>query len=85
MLCTQFCDKRDILIGSFEFPIGKTKLKKQFRAIERIRNNVAHANHYAMAFKQAKKLRATLGDLILCCVAKFDRSFGFPSGSNRHM
>ena len=39
-------------------------LKKTFRAIERIRNDVAHANNYAMAFKQAKKLRATLGDLI---------------------
>lgn len=34
LLCTQFCDKRDILIGS------------------------------AMVFKQAKKLRATIGDLV---------------------
>ena len=64
LLCTQFCDKRDILIGSFDFAVGKKKLKKKFKAIERIRNDVAHANNYAMAFKQAKKLRATLGDLI---------------------
>jgi len=63
LLCTQFCDKRDILIGSFDFPIGKKKLKKRFRAIERIRNDVAHANNYAMELKQAKKLRATVGDL----------------------
>ncbi len=36
LLCTQFCDKRDILIGSFDFTIGKKKLAKQFRAIERV-------------------------------------------------
>ena len=63
LLCTQFCDKRDIPIGSFDFAVGKKKLKKRFRAIERIRNDVAHANNYAMACKQAKKLRATLRDL----------------------
>lgn len=64
LLCTQFCDKRDILIGSFEFPVGKNRLKKRFRAIERIRNDVAHANNYAMTFKKAKKLRATLRHLV---------------------
>ena len=63
LLCTQFCDKRDILIESFDFAIGKRKLEKKFRAIERVRNDVAHANNYAMTFEQAKKLRTTLGDL----------------------
>ena len=64
LLCTQFCDKRDILIGSFDFAVGKKKLRKKFRAIERIRNDVAHANNYAMTFKEAKKLRATLRHLV---------------------
>lgn len=63
LLCTQFCDKRDILIGSFDFAVGKKKLQKQFRAIERIRNDVAHANNYAMAFEEAERLRDTLRHL----------------------
>ena len=63
LLCTQFCDKRDILIKSFDFANGKGKLEKKFRAIERVRNDVAHANNYAMTFEQAEKLRTTLGNL----------------------
>ena len=63
LLCTQFCDKRDILIGSFDFTMGKKKLEKQFRAIERVRNDIAHANNYAMTFEQAQLLRTTLRTL----------------------
>ena len=63
LLCTQFCDKRDILIESFDFAIGKKKLEKKFRAIEDIRNDLAHASNYAMTFEQAQLLRATLQNL----------------------
>ena len=65
LLCTQFCDKRDILIliQSFDFTIGKKKLRKKLKAIEQVRDDVAHANNYAMTFEQAEKLRETLGDL----------------------
>lgn len=63
LLCTQFCDKRDILIKSFDFRIGKRRLEKKFRAIERVRNDLAHANNYAMSFEEVEKLRTTLGDL----------------------
>ena len=63
LLCTQFCDKRDILIGSFDFTMGKKKLEKHFRAIERVRNDIAHANNYAMTFEQAQLLRTTLRTL----------------------
>ena len=63
LLCTQFCDKRDILIKSFEFDIGKKKLRKKLKAIERVRDDVAHANNYAMTFNRAEKLRETLADL----------------------
>ncbi len=64
LLCTQFCDKRDILIKSFEFGIQKGKLERKFKAIEQIRNDVAHANNYAMSFERVEQLRATLGDLV---------------------
>ena len=63
LLCTQFCDKRDILIKSFEFAVGKQQLKQKFRAIERIRNAVAHSSNYAMTFEQAEGLRVTLAGL----------------------
>ncbi|WP_420632799.1 hypothetical protein [Candidatus Palauibacter sp.] len=63
LLCTQFCDKRDILIKSFEFAIEKRKLERKCKAIEQIRNDVAHANNYAMSFEQVEQLRAMLRDL----------------------
>ncbi|MDE0600942.1 MAG: hypothetical protein OXI56_04005 [bacterium] len=63
LLCTQFCDKRDILIKSFGFAVGKQELKRKFGAIEQVRNDVAHSNNYAMTFEQAEKLRTTLADL----------------------
>ena len=68
LLCTQFCDKRNILIESFDiksfnFGIGKNKLKRKFKAIEWVRNNLAHASNYAMSFEEVEKLRTTLGDL----------------------
>ena len=67
LLCTQFCDKRDILIKSFDLAqmtgIGKKTLGKQFRAIENVRNNLAHASNYAMSFEEAEQLRATLRNL----------------------
>lgn len=63
LLCTQFCDKRDILIKSFDFGIRRENLEKKFRAIERLRNDVAHANNYAMSFEEADQLRVTLGYL----------------------
>ena len=65
LLCTQFCDKRDILIEieSFDFGIGKKKLEKKLRAIERVRDAVAHGNNYAMSFAQVERLRDTLRDL----------------------
>lgn len=63
LLCTQFCDKRDILIESFDFGIGRQKLEKKFRAIERIRNDLAHASNYATSFEEVEKLRITLEDL----------------------
>ena len=60
LLCTQFCDKRDIVIKSCDFEIGKQKLRKKFRAIEQVRDDVAHANNYAMSLEQAEQLRDTL-------------------------
>ena len=64
LLCTQFCDKRDILIAAFDFTIGKEKLEKKFRAIERVRDAVAHATNYAMTLQQAQELRAIIDNLL---------------------
>lgn len=63
LLCTQFCDKRDILIETFEFDIGRKKLKKTLKAIEKVRNPLAHGSNYAMSFARVERLRDTLRDL----------------------
>ena len=67
LLCTQFCDKRDILVKfkaeSFDFSIGKERLRKKFRAIEALRDPLAHASNYCMSFEEVEKLRDTVGDI----------------------
>ena len=55
--------KLDILLESFDFDIEKRTLKARLEAIERVRDDVAHANSYAMSFEQAEQPGATLGDL----------------------
>ena len=67
LLCTQFCDKRSILIKSFELSElsrSKTQLRKRLEAIEKVRDSVAHANNYAMTFEEAERLGDTVDDLV---------------------
>lgn len=55
--------KRRILLKSFDFDIGKKKLKARLEAIERGRDDVAPANSYAISVEQPEQLGATLGEL----------------------
>ena len=64
LLCTQFCDKRRILIESFELSGSRTQLEKRLKAIEDVRDSVAHANNYAMTLEEAERLRDTVRDLV---------------------
>ncbi len=57
LLCTQFCDKREILLKDFEFKMSKKQITKQLKKIEKIRDHVAHANNYAMTLDEAKELK----------------------------
>lgn len=67
LLCTQFCDKGRVLIESFKLSKlsgSKTQLRKRLKAIEDVRNNLAHANNYAMTLEEAERLRDTVRDLV---------------------
>jgi hypothetical protein len=51
----QFCDKRDILHKHDDLKMGR-RFKDDLVSIEeRIRNNVAHANRYAMSYQEFQK------------------------------
>lgn len=49
LLFTQFCDKREVLIGSkaFEHHCSNNQALKELKKIEALRDRLAHANEYA--------------------------------------
>ena len=60
LLFTQFCDKKEILIKSFQF--GRSK---QLDKIQALNNNVAHPNEYAATPEQARGVCAVVRDLLV--------------------
>lgn len=56
LLFTQFCDKAEIVKKVFRFEESKTKMGEQLSAIQRLRDNLAHANEYATSPAEAKCL-----------------------------
>jgi hypothetical protein len=55
ILFTQFCDKREILIGHIPDD-RKESVEETLYRIEKLRNSVAHANEYASSPTQARKV-----------------------------
>lgn len=47
LLFTQFCDKTDIITKSFQIPPSKKKVRGRLEKIQKLRDNLAHANEYA--------------------------------------
>ncbi|MER8438338.1 hypothetical protein NKH36_00045 [Mesorhizobium sp. M1312] len=47
ILFTQFCDKADIIRKKIISGSSKGSLDKKFKAIQQLRNDLAHANDYA--------------------------------------
>lgn len=47
ILFTQFCDKADIIRKRIILGISKGSLDKRFKAIQQLRNDLAHSNDYA--------------------------------------
>jgi hypothetical protein len=64
LLFTQFCDKKEILIKSFQFGPGKTQLRRQLEQIQKLRDGVVHANEYAATPEQARDVCAIVRDLL---------------------
>ena len=66
LLFTQFCDKVDILTKSpsFSFSLSNTKLRRQLKDIEKLRNKLAHANEYAATRTDAQNVCAVVRNLL---------------------
>ena len=52
---TQFADTRQILAKSELLQCSRTRAEREFRAIEDLRNGLAHANNYASTKESAHK------------------------------
>lgn len=64
LLFTQFCEKADIIVKSFRLSQSKTKLRGQLKVIQRLRDNLAHANEYAATREHAKSVCAVVRNLL---------------------
>lgn len=71
---TQFADKVTILRKSPQFSWSKTQFKTELSAIEKLRNNLAHANSYAETRERARQTCASLRQI----EAWIERLSGWP-------
>ena len=60
ILCTEFTDKCDIVRERASIPASKSQMERDFSAIRDLRDQLAHASHYARSPREA---------LQVCCVA----------------
>lgn len=60
---TQFSDKKVLVISAGVLDIGKNKLQKALGRVERLRDNLAHANEYASSSDDAKMVCETVRNL----------------------
>jgi hypothetical protein len=73
LLFTQFCDKKEVVIKYFEFEQSKKKPRLQLDRIQKLRDNVAHANEYAATPEQARGVCAVVRDLLVLRAEIADR------------
>lgn len=65
LLYTQFCDKRDILLKSLlKHHSERDDASVTLRAVEKLRNALAHANEYAQTSAKAAAVCQTVRDLL---------------------
>ena len=65
LLFTQFCDKVDIIREFFDFGAeSKPALTSKLNEIQRLRDNVAHANEYAASPEHAKNVCTLVRDIL---------------------
>ena len=64
ILLTQFADKRTIIQKRGLVPGTKKDVGREFRAIERLRNSLAHGNHYGETPEKARDVCRTVGTIL---------------------
>lgn len=66
LLFTEFCDKSDILRKLvFAGDPRRNEFKEKLKAIEKLRNDLAHANHYADTNEKAADVCRVVRDILL--------------------
>jgi CBS domain-containing protein len=65
LLFTQFCDKTDIVAKSFGLPQSKKQTRKDLKKIQKLRDNLAHANEYAATPQHAESVCVTVRSLLV--------------------
>lgn len=60
ILATEFADKADIIVKSGVLDDSKTKLRKEFRGIRKLRDSLAHASYFAETKVKAEKVPRTV-------------------------
>jgi hypothetical protein len=64
LLFTQFCDKADIIRKSFSFSRSKANTRDWFAEIQKLRDNLAHANEYAASPDHARRVCGVVRNLL---------------------
>ena len=61
VLCTEFADKCTIIRLQAPLPAGRRRMQREFSAIRKLRDRLAHASHFAQSPQEALKV---------CCVTR---------------
>ena len=61
VLCTEFADKCTIIRQRAPLPASRSQMSREFSAIRKLRDRLAHASHYAQSPQEALKV---------CCVTR---------------
>jgi hypothetical protein len=64
LLFTQFCDKADIIRKSIQFAQSKTTVREHLTEIQKLRDNLAHANEFAASPAEAKRVCRVVRSLL---------------------
>ena len=75
ILATEFADKADIIVKLGVLDESKTKLREEFKDIEKLRNSLAHASYFAETEDKAKKVPHTV-EAILRIVSEIRNADG---------
>jgi len=64
ILFTDFCDKKELLLACRYPSLPTTSTARKLRAVERVRNSIAHASDFALTPDQARTVAKTVREMM---------------------